>query len=32
MWKRGACRGIETGCDVDHEVVCMCEEGVLEGV
>jgi len=32
MWERGACGGIETGCVVDHEVVYMCEEGVLEGV
>ena len=31
-WERGVCGGIETGCVVDHEVVCMFEEGVLEGV
>ena len=31
-WKRGACSGVETGCVVNHEVVCMFEEGVLEWV
>jgi len=34
VWNvRARCmQGIETGCVVDHEVVSMCEKGVLEGV
>jgi len=32
MWERGVCGGIEAGCVVNHEVVSMCVEGVLEGV